>query len=117
MKHEYLRANVFVMPSTIENSPNSLAEAMMLGTPCVVSDVGGISDLAEHRTEAFIYPSSASYLLTHYLDRLFSDEKTALRLSENGRLRALREYDSEENIKQLEKAFTDISETKKEGNA
>ena len=54
MKHEYLRANVFVMPSTIENSPNSLAEAMMLGTPCVVSDVGGISDLAEHRTEASI---------------------------------------------------------------
>lgn len=117
MKHEYLRANVFVMPSTIENSPNSLAEAMMLGTPCAAADVGGISDFAEHRTEAFIYPSSASYLLAHYIDKLFSDESTARSLSENGRLRALREYNREENIRQLEKAFTDIAGTKKGGNA
>lgn len=117
MKHEYLRANVFVMPSTIENSPNSLAEAMMLGTPCAAADVGGISDFAEHRTEAFIYPSSASYLLAHYIDKLFSDESSARSLSENGRLRALREYNREENIRQLEKAFTDIAGTKKGGNA
>lgn len=117
MKHEYLRANVFVMPSTIENSPNSLAEAMMLGTPCAAADVGGISDFAEHRTEAFIYPSSASYLLAHYIDKLFSDESTARSLSENGRLRALREYNREDNIRQLEKAFTDITGTKKGGNA
>lgn len=44
MKQEYLRANVFVCPSSIENSPNSLAEAQMLGVPCVASYAGGIPD-------------------------------------------------------------------------
>lgn len=36
----YLNSNVFVCPSSIENSPNSLGEAMILGLPCVASNVG-----------------------------------------------------------------------------
>ena len=45
MKREYLASNVFVCPSTIENSPNSLGEAQILGVPCVASYVGGIPDM------------------------------------------------------------------------
>ena len=45
MKQEYLNSNVFVCPSTIENSPNSLGEAQILGVPCVASYVGGIPDM------------------------------------------------------------------------
>ena len=45
MKREYLRANVFVCPSAIENSPNSLGEAQILGVPCVASFVGGVVDM------------------------------------------------------------------------
>ena len=44
MKAEYLRSNVFVSPSSIENSPNSLCEAQVLGVPCVASYVGGVMD-------------------------------------------------------------------------
>lgn len=45
MKKEYLNCNVFVCPSSIENSPNSLGEAQILGVPCVASYVGGIPDM------------------------------------------------------------------------
>ena len=45
MKNEYLNSNVFICPSTIENSPNSLGEAQILGVPCVASYVGGIPDM------------------------------------------------------------------------
>ena len=45
MKREYLNANVFICPSSIENSPNSLGEAQILGTPCVASYVGGVMDM------------------------------------------------------------------------
>ena len=44
MKKEYLSANVFICPSTVENSPNSLGEAQILGVPCIASYVGGIKD-------------------------------------------------------------------------
>lgn len=42
MKEQYLACEAFVCPSSIENSPNSLGEAMILGVPVVTSDVGGI---------------------------------------------------------------------------
>lgn len=45
MRNEYLNSNVFVSPSTIENSPNSLGEAQILGVPCISSYVGGSMDL------------------------------------------------------------------------
>ena len=45
MKREYLNCNVFVCPSSIENSPNSLGEAQILGVPCVASYVGGVPDM------------------------------------------------------------------------
>ena len=47
MKDEYLRSNVFICPSSIENSPNSLGEAQILGVPCVASYVGGIPDFMQ----------------------------------------------------------------------
>lgn len=45
MKNEYLRCNLFICPSSIENSPNSLGEAQLLGVPTLASYVGGIPDM------------------------------------------------------------------------
>ena len=45
MKEQYLGCNVFINPSAIENSPNSLCEAQMLGVPCISTDAGGSKDM------------------------------------------------------------------------
>lgn len=45
MIREMLNANVFLLPSSIENSPNALGEAQILGVPCVSSRVGGVADM------------------------------------------------------------------------
>ena len=45
MVNEYLKANVFICPSTCENSSNSIAEAQLLGVPCIASARGGNPDM------------------------------------------------------------------------
>lgn len=45
-----LKSNVFLMPSSIENSVNSLQEAMLLGVPCVTSLVGGVPSLIDEKS-------------------------------------------------------------------
>jgi glycosyltransferase involved in cell wall biosynthesis len=55
MMQEYLKANVFVCPSTCENSSNSIAEAQMLGVPCVASSRGGNPDMIPTKTCGFLY--------------------------------------------------------------
>jgi glycosyltransferase involved in cell wall biosynthesis len=57
MKEALLNSNVFVCSSSIENSSNSLAEAQMLGVPCVASFVGGLPDLVPNQECGRLYRS------------------------------------------------------------
>ena len=55
MKEQYLRSSLFVCCSTIENSPNSLGEAMLLGMPCVSAAVGGIPGIFRGGEDGILY--------------------------------------------------------------
>lgn len=109
MKEEYLNCNIFVSPSLIENSPNSVGEAMILGVPTISSDVGGIKNLLEHDKEGMIYPADEPYMLAYYIRKIFSDEKLARKLSENARNRALKIHNHEMNFQMLLEIYKDIA--------
>lgn len=82
MKQEYLRANVFICPSTIENSPNSLGEAQILGTPCVASYVGGIPDMMEGN-EKNLYRFEEIEMLAEKVCKVFVEEGTPVITNDN----------------------------------
>lgn len=55
MRDMYLSSSLFVCCSSLENSPNSLGEAMLLGMPCVTADVGGIPSLFVDGEDGIMY--------------------------------------------------------------
>lgn len=55
MLERYLKSHLFVCCSSLENSPNSLGEAMLLGMPCVSADVGGVSSIFTHGQDGLLY--------------------------------------------------------------
>ena len=101
MKQAYLNANVFVMPSTIENSPNVLGEAMLLGVPCVAADVGGVTSLITHEREGFVYQSTAPYMLAHFVTQAFAMEEKAANMGVEARKHAQKSHDPEKNLQDL----------------
>ena len=101
MKARYLASNVFVSASTIENSPTSVGEAMLLGCPVVSSCVGGVPDMLEHGQEGFLYQASAPYMLAWYVERVFGDDELATRFSRAAHERAMRTHDRERNLRDL----------------
>ena len=55
MRDRYLKSSLFVCCSALENSPNSLGEAMLLGMPCVTARVGGVSSLFDDKADGIAY--------------------------------------------------------------
>lgn len=108
MQERFLKANVFVMPSVIENSPNSLAEAMILGVPCVAADVGGVSSMMKHAKEGYIYRVDEPHMLAYYLYKLMSDRELAQSFSECARKRALGDYDEAKNTQKVLDMYREI---------
>ena len=108
MKQAYLDANVFVLSSTLENSPNSLGEAMLLGVPSVAADVGGVRDLMKGPSEGFIYKSGDVTALAEQIIHLFAMEEEASRLGEAARNHAQITHDPEQNLRELMKIYEEI---------
>lgn len=50
-------ASVFVLPTYMDNSPNSLIEAMAVGVPIVTTDVGGIPSIITDGVNGLLVPS------------------------------------------------------------
>lgn len=71
MINEYLKANVFICPSSIENSPNSLAEAQLLGVPVISSYVGGTPNMIEHGKTGYLYRFEEIEMLAMYISTIF----------------------------------------------
>lgn len=109
MKDAYLKANVFVLPSTIENSPNSLGEAMLLGVPCVAADVGGVTTMMTHETEGFVYQSTAPYMLAHYIKNVFAMGERAAAMGQAARAHARKTHDPETNLRDLLGIYEEIA--------
>lgn len=99
MLEQYLYANVYVLPSAIENSPNSLGEAMLLGMPCVASCVGGVQDMVRDKVDGFLYPFDESYMLAHYICEIFKDDEMARKMGAKARESARRRFDTNEVVK------------------
>ena len=111
MCNNFLSAHVFVSASTIENSPNSLGEAMILGVPVVSSDVGGVRNMIKHDEEGFIYQHDAPYMLAYYVMRIFLDDDLAERFSEKARAHAFLTHCKESNAETLIQIYHQIAGT------
>lgn len=115
MVNQYRRANVFVVSSLIENSPNSLGEAMLIGTPCVSSYVGGIPSMADENEVRF-YPATDSVLLAKVICEFFGNKDMCKKFSINGHKRGIKNHSAEQSTKMLMYTYDNILSRKGSNN-
>lgn len=86
MKQEYLKTNVFVCPSSIENSPNSLGEAQILGVPHVSSYIGGTPDMMRGN-EGNLYRFEEVEMLAEKICTIFANKDKQIDMTDVARKR------------------------------
>ena len=109
MRQAYLDADVFVLPSYCENSPNSLGEAMLLGMPCVAARAGGIPSMMGEG-EGILYGQPGDVqALTDALARVLADGAAAAAMGGAARSRALKTHDPAANAGTLLNIYRTIA--------
>lgn len=77
MAERLSRVHVCVIPSSIENAPNALAEAMVVGTPSVASYVGGNADMLNQGECGWLYRYDEPELLADRIRHIFEHPEEA----------------------------------------
>ena len=102
MRQAYLESDVFLLPSSCENSPNSLGEAMLLGLPCVAAAVGGIPSMLEDGREGYLYGDALDEkALANAILRVLQSPDGGTAMGQAARARALRTHDAARNADDL----------------
>lgn len=100
--------SVFVHPSYIDNSPNSLAEAMIVGIPCVATAVGGIPSMLDDHKDGLLCTPGDPYSIAAAVNMIFSDENMAITYSNHAKERAFHRNDAKTIVNSLHEAYKDI---------
>ena len=108
------QSHVFVLSSIIENSPNTLGEAMMVGTPSVSAYTGGVPSMAADEVDVLMYRPDDPAMLAMQIKRLFDDPALCKRLSAAARKRARKTHDPEANVQALVDAYGRIVASERE---
>lgn len=113
MRQAYLDSDLFLLPSSCENSPNSLGEAMLLGMPCVVSRAGGIPSMLTDGAEGLIYGSAQDQgALANAVFAALSLPDGGTAMGQAARARALAVHDPERNAARMLEIYDAVAEDK-----
>jgi glycosyltransferase involved in cell wall biosynthesis len=106
---EHLLASTFyVHPSYIDNSPNSVCEAQVLGVPVIATNVGGVSSLVEDGKTGFLVPANDPLKIADLIVQYHNDREGLGAISTTARAVALRRHNPSAIISTLMEIYQQV---------
>ena len=103
----YNAADVFVSPSLQENLSNSIMESLACGTPVVAFDIGGNSDMIEHKKNGYLAVAYSIEDLANGMEWIIN-HKNYNALSLNARKKVMENFDSKIVVYKYLKMYNEI---------
>lgn len=113
IQESLLHATAYVHTSYIDNSPNSLCEAMILGISTVSTNVGGIPSLIENGKTGFLVPSNDPYQMAYLMKLLFEDRDMNVSIGKSAQEVAIIRHDRETIINRVLEIYDNVIEYEK----
>ncbi len=80
----YAAADAMLNPTTVDNMPNSVIEALACGVPVISTDVGGVPFIVRHEHTALLVPANDPDAMAAAMLRILGDGKLRQQLRANG---------------------------------
>jgi glycosyltransferase involved in cell wall biosynthesis len=108
LSNSLLRSHIFVQSSHIENSPNSLCEAMILGMPCIATFAGGTSSLLTDKNDGILIQDGDPFSMAGAILELRNNYDLAIKYGKSSRNRALLRHDKSKIVNDLLNIYSGI---------
>jgi glycosyltransferase involved in cell wall biosynthesis len=105
MAHIYQAADIVVLCSDWEGSPNVLLEALACGLPVIASDVGGVSEIVKHHENGYLVPPRDIRQFAEYARTLALSSDLRSDMGHAGRSLAMRNHSPEMLSSTFEQLF------------
>lgn len=102
------QSTLYVHTAYIENSPNSICEAQLLGMPIISTMVGGIATLVSNRIDGELFPANDPWQMANAIVALSEDVGRMKKYSENSRHHAMLRHDPLNILNQLMTCYKDL---------
>jgi glycosyltransferase involved in cell wall biosynthesis len=104
----YAAADVFVLPSHSEGSPNVLLEAMAANLPIVATAVGGVPEMVENNESVLLVLASDPLLMAASIARLLTDRELAQRLTTNAAMLVDSRFSPHNHVRSLIEIYREV---------
>jgi glycosyltransferase involved in cell wall biosynthesis len=111
----YAAADVFVLPSHSEGSPNVLLEAMAANLPIVATDVGGVPEIVENNESAVLVPANDPNAMAAAIARVLNDQDFARRLTTQSAALVASRYAPAQYVRSLVEIFQEAINARRAG--
>ena len=101
-------STLFVHPSYIDNSPNSVCEAQILGLPILATNVGGLSSIVHDGETGILFPANDPYTLASLIKQLSVNPERCQSLSKAAIAQATERHNPENIRKSLLNIYQNI---------
>ena len=108
IKEELLSSTVYVHPSYIDNSPNSVCEAQMCGVPVIATNVGGVCSIVEDGVTGYLVPANDPYQIAYLANNLFKNLVEVEKITETARQNAQQRHNKVKIANQFLTAYNHI---------
>lgn len=103
-----LGSTLYFHPSYVENSPNAVAEAQLVGIPVVASRVGGTDSMVEHGKTGYLYPVTDPYMAAFYIGKMIDDKEENVTIGKQAREVAKVRHNKGKIVEELLKTYQEI---------
>lgn len=99
LKNKLLNSSFYIHPSYVDNSPNSVCEAQIIGIPIIATNVGGVSSLIKDKETGFLVPANDPLMIASIIIDNYKNNKLLEQMSNAGIESAMQRHNPQ-NIKE-----------------
>lgn len=105
-----LSADMYVHTAYIDNSPNAVCEAQLLGLPVIATFVGGVPSLINNGLDGILVPANDPFIMAEEIITLSHDKARQKQLGANARTIALNRHNPDSIYRDLLTCYKTIIE-------